>query len=123
MKLIGRAFQISFGPTGGGRFVSRAKTGLRSNKRCLMKNDLQTIIVELERSQPSRDFHGRVAEAQFCVEDGHVLLYDARGARIAREPLPSHLTGREYAAVMLRRRERTRNSSFSRHIVYERNYY
>jgi hypothetical protein len=88
-----------------------------------VKNDLQRVIVEIERPQPSRGFYGRCAEAQFVVEDGYVLLYNMQGARIAREPLPSHLTGREWAAVMLRKRERARGSSFSRHIVYDKNYY
>ena len=50
-------------------------------------NDLQTVIIELERPRPSQGFNGRVAEAQFCVEDNHILLYDMNGCRIAREPI------------------------------------
>jgi hypothetical protein len=88
-----------------------------------MSDDLQTIFVELEKPRPSQGFHGRVIEAQFVVENNRVLLYDTRGCRIASEPLPSHLTGREYAAVLLRRRERVHSSSFGRRIVYEKNYY
>jgi hypothetical protein len=86
-------------------------------------NDLQTVVIELERPRPSQGFNGRVAEAQFCVEDNHILLYDMNGCRIAREPIPKDLTSREAAALMLRRRERIRNNSFSRHIVYPRNHY
>jgi hypothetical protein len=85
-------------------------------------SDLKVIRIQI--AQPSRDGRdpGRIEEAQYAVDGGHVQLYDMHGFSMGpdyRRKLPPNLTPNELAAKMLRETVGKRRSSFNRPLRYE----
>jgi hypothetical protein len=84
---------------------------------------LNTSPLSCNDPRPSQNFQGRIAEGQFCVEGGEIVLYDMSGQRIAREHIPKDFTPRQAAARLLKQRESSKRSDFDRKLVYPRYYY
>ena len=82
--------------------------------------DSDLVYVTVEMAKPRRDgsFPGRIEEGQYCVSEGHVLLYDMMGERLGREPLSPPLSAAQIASRMLKARAGQRQSDFGRKLQY-----
>ncbi len=78
--------------------------------------------VTYETARPKGDFPGSVEEGWFCVEDNSVVLYDTSKARVDKLELIPHLTPRQQAAIMLKRRAGMRNTDFNRRLSYPKGF-